>query len=537
MNRTYVALDLETTGLDPEQDAILEVGAIRFRTSFENGTVQARVLDTWSSMINPGRPIPIQIQQLTGITHDEVARAPRFSQVLNPLHRFVGQQPVIGHNVSFDLSFLHSHDLALSNPSVDTFELASVLMPHVARYSLTKLGEAFELDNLGTHRALDDALAIKAYAQDISTAVIVGGGLLGLETARALRTAGLDVTVVEFFPYLLPRQLDTEGADVLQSLLEAQGMQVITSGETEAILGEGRADGIRLKDGRVVAGELILFSTGIRSKTALAQAAGLEVNRGVIVDEHLQTSAEDIFAAGDAAEFEGQVYGIIPAAIEQAKIAAASMVASGSATYTGTIPATTLKVAGAELTSMGESVAEGDEYTPLRRADMEAGRYRKFVLREGHIVGAILHHGKDVLLDAHGIAPVQFVQVPGPAQQPVQPQQHVVGIDLRRGYPQHNLSLVRADLLLAVDGVEQHCGQDFASIVNVTYPFNISGSGFHQGPVQDDQLVVEAGCVYIGRQQERDTVCPLTQDGCQQVKNATGVGIVRGRTVALEQHP
>jgi ATP-dependent DNA helicase DinG len=159
MNRTYVALDLETTGLDPERDAILEVGAVRFRTSYENGTVQARVLDTWKSMINPGRPIPIQIQQLTGITHDEVARAPRFSQVINPLRRFVGQQPVIGHNVSFDLSFLHTHDLPLSNSSVDTFEMASVLMPHVARYSLTKLGEAFELDNLGTHRALDDALA------------------------------------------------------------------------------------------------------------------------------------------------------------------------------------------------------------------------------------------------------------------------------------------------------------------------------------------------------------------------------------------
>lgn len=159
MNRTYVALDLETTGLDPERDAILEVGAVRFRTSYENGTVQARVLDTWKSLINPGRPIPIQIQQLTGITHDEVARAPRFSQVINPLERFVGQQPVIGHNVSFDLSFLHSHDLPLSNASVDTFEMASVLMPHAARYSLTKLGEAFELSNLGTHRALDDALA------------------------------------------------------------------------------------------------------------------------------------------------------------------------------------------------------------------------------------------------------------------------------------------------------------------------------------------------------------------------------------------
>jgi ATP-dependent DNA helicase DinG len=159
MNRTYVALDLETTGLDSERDTILEVGAVRFRTSFDGGAIQANVLDKWSTLVNPGRHIPIQIQQLTGITQDEVNHAPRFSQVLNRLSGFVGGYPVIGHNVGFDLSFLHNHDLPLSNPTVDTFELASVLMPHATRYSLTKLGEAFDLANQGTHRALADALA------------------------------------------------------------------------------------------------------------------------------------------------------------------------------------------------------------------------------------------------------------------------------------------------------------------------------------------------------------------------------------------
>ncbi len=200
MNRTYVALDLETTGLDPEQDAILEVGAVRFRTSYENGTVQARVLDTWTSLVNPGRPIPIQIQQLTGITHDEVIRAPRFSQVLNPLRRFVDQQPLIGHNVSFDLSFLHSHDLPLSNPSVDTFEMASVLMPHVARYSLTKLGEAFGLTNLGTHRALDDALAtvdlfvaLLQHASELPTAILQEINRLASSSDWSLRDVFRDV--------------------------------------------------------------------------------------------------------------------------------------------------------------------------------------------------------------------------------------------------------------------------------------------------------------------------------------------------------
>jgi nitrite reductase (NADH) large subunit len=243
-------------------------------------------------------------------------------------------------------------------------------------------------------RTLEDALAIKACAREVSTAVVIGGGLLGLETARALRTAGLGVTVVEFFPYLLPRQLDAEGAEVLQSLLEAQGLQVITDGATEAILGDGRADGIRLKDSRVVTGELVLFSTGIRSETALAQSAGLEVNQGIVVDDQLQTSAKDVFAAGDAAEFEGRVYGIIPAAVEQARVAAANMVAPGSAIYNGTLPATTLKVAGAELASLGECVVEDDGYTSLRHVDLPVGHYRKFVLRDGRVVGAILLNDK-----------------------------------------------------------------------------------------------------------------------------------------------
>jgi nitrite reductase (NADH) large subunit len=258
--------------------------------------------------------------------------------------------------------------------------------------------EGTDKDGVFTLRTLDDALAIKSYAQraSTSTAAVIGGGLLGLETARALHSAGLEVTVVEFFRYLLPRQLDVEGAEVLQSLLETQGLQVVTDATTAAILGDGRADGIRLKDNRVVDSDLVLFCTGIRSEVTLAQEAGLAVNRGVVVDRQMQTRQADgqpvegVFAVGDAAEFEGRVYGIIPPAIEQARVAAANMVAPGSATYSGTLPATTLKVAGAELTSLGDSVTEGEEYTQLRHVDRAAGQYRKAVLQDGRIVGAIL---------------------------------------------------------------------------------------------------------------------------------------------------
>jgi NAD(P)H-nitrite reductase large subunit len=163
-----------------------------------------------------------------------------------------------------------------------------------------------------------------------------------------------------------------------------------------AVLGDACADCIRLQDSRVVDGDLVLFSTGIRSEVTLAQKAGLAVHRGIVVDGQLRTRqadgqpVEDVFAVGDAAEFEGRVYGIIPPAIEQARVAGANMVAPGSAAYSGTMPATTLKVAGAQLTSLGESVAEGDEYTHVRRVDLETGQYRKVVLRDGRIVGAIL---------------------------------------------------------------------------------------------------------------------------------------------------
>ncbi|MBN1814403.1 MAG: NAD(P)/FAD-dependent oxidoreductase [Anaerolineae bacterium] len=285
-----------------------------------------------------------------------------------------------------------SHQLAFADGSQATYD--RLLLATGARPFIPPC-EGTEKDGVFTLRTLDDALAIKAYAREVDTAVVIGGGLLGLETARALHTAGLEVTVAEFFPYLLPRQLDEEGAQVLQSLLEAQGLYVVTGATTTAILGVPCADCIQLQSGAKITGDLVLFSTGIRSEVTLAKQVGLEVNRGVIVDGHLQTSVDDVFAAGDAAEFEGVVYGIIPPAIEQARVAAANMVTPGSATYTGTLPTTTLKVAGAELTTLGEAVVEGEEYTQLRHTDAASGHYRKIVLRGGRIVGAILLNDRE----------------------------------------------------------------------------------------------------------------------------------------------
>jgi nitrite reductase (NADH) large subunit len=290
-----------------------------------------------------------------------------------------------------------AHRLMLGNGSdmaYDQLLLATGARPFVPPV------EGADKEGVFTLRTLEDAMAIKAYVEGgaagmetrpTSKAVVIGGGLLGLETARALHSAGPSVHVIEIADYLLPRQLDQEGAQVLRALLEDQGLEITTGSIVEAILGDEHADGVCTEEGRVIEGELILFSAGIRCRARLAQKAGLEVNRGAVVDKRMKTSVEGIFAAGDVAELEGDVGGTIPPAMDQAEVAAANMVEPGSEIYSGTMPTTTLEVAGARVTSLGAYNAAEDEVDHIvRYTDLERGLYRKFVLQDDRVVGAIL---------------------------------------------------------------------------------------------------------------------------------------------------
>jgi nitrite reductase (NADH) large subunit len=239
-----------------------------------------------------------------------------------------------------------------------------------------------------TLRTIEDALAIKRWAEGAKRAIVVGCGLLGLEAARALTGLGLGVTVLERGAYPLRRQLDAQGGALMRELIQAMGIKVACNASSQAILGDGQATGVLLQDGRRIEGDLILISAGIRCNVGLAQEAGLEVNRGVVVDEHLRTSADDIYAAGDVAEFRGQVYGIIPACLEQAKVAALNMLGEEVA-YEDTIPFNTLQVVGIDCTSIGMvHPPEGGGYQELRKS--EARVYKKLVLKDGRLVGAIL---------------------------------------------------------------------------------------------------------------------------------------------------
>jgi len=239
-----------------------------------------------------------------------------------------------------------------------------------------------------TLRTLDDAQAVIEYLKDHHQVVIIGGGLLGLEIARAIRLRGAEVEVVEFFDRLLPRQLDTQGAALLRSQVEALGIRVRLGVTTEEVLGQNEVAGIRLKGGEVVGADMAVVAAGVRPNLSLPHDAGLATDKGLVVDDRMQTSHPQIFAAGDGVQHRGKLYGIIPASFEQARAAAYNMLGQEKL-YQGTMPSTTLKVVGLYVTSLGLANPEGQGYEEIRKFSKEEGIYKKIVLQDGALVGAI----------------------------------------------------------------------------------------------------------------------------------------------------
>lgn len=176
-----------------------------------------------------------------------------------------------------------------------------------------------------TLRSIDDALEIQDFikTKSIQEAIVIGGGLLGLELANQINNSKLNTTVVEFFPRLLPRQLDEECGAMLKDEIESRGIKVILGAVTEEILGNGRVSGIKLKDGRSFEAGIVLIQAGIRPTINLAKNANIKTNRGIIVNEYMETSEKDVYAVGDCIEYKEQIWGIIPACMEQSKIVAA----------------------------------------------------------------------------------------------------------------------------------------------------------------------------------------------------------------------
>ena len=244
------------------------------------------------------------------------------------------------------------------------------------------------LAGVHTFRDSRDVDLLLTLAAQKKRVVVVGGGLLGLEAAYGLAKAGTLVTLIHLMDRLMERQLDAPAAELLKSLVERKGIRVMLGANTARVLGETRVEGIELTDGRRIDTDAVIFAAGIRPNIALAKNAGIPVNRGIVVDDHLQTGAPDIFALGECAEHRGICYGLVEPAYEQARVLA-QFLAGGAAAYGGSIVATNLKVSGVSVFSAGDFIdADGTETIVLD--DVRHGTYKKLVVSDGRLTGAVL---------------------------------------------------------------------------------------------------------------------------------------------------
>ena len=239
-----------------------------------------------------------------------------------------------------------------------------------------------------TLRTMKDAIGMKEFSGGVKQAILVGGGLVGLETGGALLRRGIKVAVIEHNPRILPRQMDPDGAKILQGKMESMGFSFFLNSQSEEMIGKETVEGLRLKDGRTVEGQMVIISAGVKPNIKLAQTIGLETKNGILVNDRLETKIEGLFAAGDVAEHRGRVYGIWPAAQRQGETAGVNM-SGGNILYEGTVVSNTLKVVGIDLTASGDIDAEG-KLESVVKSNREKSIYRKVTFKEDKIVGCIL---------------------------------------------------------------------------------------------------------------------------------------------------
>ncbi|RCW50537.1 NAD(P)/FAD-dependent oxidoreductase [Halanaerobium sp. MA284_MarDTE_T2] len=257
-----------------------------------------------------------------------------------------------------------------------------------------------KLKNVFTLRNGKDAEEIYSKVKNCSTAVVVGGGLLGLESAYNFAKAGLKPYVLEKSPYLLSQQLDEKGGKLLQKKLEDKNIEIMIEASTEEFIGSDKVETVKLEDGSTIDTDLVLLSTGVRSNIDLVADTPIETNRGIVVDSKMKTNVDSVFAAGDAAEYQGRVYGIWTPSMEEGKVAGKIMTGQ-KAEFNGFIPSHSLKIAGIDVVSIGE-LNKGGDYREEIILDNDI--YVKVIEDEnGEKVGAIIvgeYKDKKSLIDA-----------------------------------------------------------------------------------------------------------------------------------------
>jgi len=241
-----------------------------------------------------------------------------------------------------------------------------------------------------SYRDLDDVQAMLLAAQSRGGAVVIGGGLLGLEAAVGLKERGMDVTILHLAPTLMERQLDQPAGHLLQRAIEARGIRVITKANTKAILGEKKVEAVVLEDGTRIAADLVVMAVGIKPNAQLAKDAGIEAGRGIKVDAHMHTSDPDVFAVGECAEVEGQVFGLVAPLYEMAGVIAAQLAGDASARFNPSATATRLKVTGIDLFSAGD-FADGADREEIVLRDASRGVYKRLNIKDNRVIGAVMY--------------------------------------------------------------------------------------------------------------------------------------------------
>lgn len=245
-----------------------------------------------------------------------------------------------------------------------------------------------DLAGVHTFRDTRDVDLLLTLAAAKKRVVVVGGGLLGLEAAYGLAKAGAPVTLLHLIDRLMERQLDGPAADLLKTLVERKGIRILLNASTARIHGERHVEAVELADGSRIEADAVIFAAGIRPNIALAKEAGIAVNRGIVVNDEMQTASPDIYALGECAEHRGTCYGLVEPAYEQARVLARHL-GGRPAAYQGSVVSTNLKVSGVSVFSAGDFMGgEGSESLVL--SDRRRGTYKKLVIADGCLTGAVL---------------------------------------------------------------------------------------------------------------------------------------------------
>ena len=325
---------------------------------------------------------PLSWYRDKGITLHAGVRATRIDRE----RRVVVGTPLKKNALAYAADAAGEEDAALIEAPYDHVIIATGSRPFVPPM------EGFGGPGTFLFRTIDDCSRIADYAKASRRAAVIGGGLLGLEAARGLLTHEVDVTILEAAPQLMMAQLDQESGDMLRATISGMGINVLSNAITTRIVRTGgRVSHLEFKDGSTLETDMVVVSAGIRPITEIATASGLKVDKGIVCDDQMRTSDPDIFALGECVEHRGKTYGLVDPIWEMANVLADVMTgADASAAYLGSKLGTKLKVMGVELASMGEtrSSAPADEVVVYR--EPAHGIYKKIVVRDGEIAGAIL---------------------------------------------------------------------------------------------------------------------------------------------------